>query len=355
MSTEMSAPPPPPSADPLRALTDAVSTLTHRLANLETAVSQATTPVLPSTAAPPPPDPFALYRINLKPPELHYYDGDPNKLGDWLAHTERLLSMAGHSPTQASSVAFASVYLRGTALATWNNLCSEHGPLAGCNNFTAFSQLLREHMGVVQPAITIRAKLAGLKQFKSVESYYRIYNETLLQLPSVRDDLETREEFIRGLKPDVQNYVRLGKPRSYQEAATMAREYARTVGLSGKFKSMSRHSSDSSSATPMDLDVLISALNTWASNNTRGRSLHRSQPNRRSSTPARSRSSSASSRASSRSASPRRAAPLASLSAAEMKQLRDQNLCFYCRKPGHKIADCRKKKEADKKVTFSKN
>lgn len=288
--------------------------------------------------------------VHFRAPEFPTFSGDPSKLGTWLAQTEQCLTLAGIPPDSAKAVSIASLYLRDNAMTMWNNLVTNHGVNAGCTSFADFARMLKENMGVVAPEITIRAKLATLRQLRTVEGYYKIYNDTLLQLPDARADLETREEFIRGLKSEVQLHVRRCQPSTYQEAVVAARSYEGTVRTVPRSSGAS--SSSNSGPSPMDLDALVTSILSKASSasTSRGRSSNRS-PGRSSRSPSRQ-----THRSASRSSSPgNRRVPLASLSAAELQDLRDRKLCFYCRKPGHSIKDCPAKKSG-KRVQFqSKN
>lgn len=337
----------------LSALMASVSSLTESLSRPPPPPARSAT----STASPPPPQPLAsISQVAFRQPEVPTFHGEPSKLGTWLIAVENCMRMMKVSD-ESTAIAYASLFLRDSALAMWHNMVQQFGFNAGCKDFAEFSRLLKENLGVVEPEITLRAKLASLKQTKSVEAYYKIYNDTLLQLPRPRDDTETREEFIRGLKPDVQLHVRRCAAKTYLEAVVAARSYEGTVKTAGQVPHQHASTSSRSSATPMDIDALVSSLTSWAANRNRSgsgtstpsASQRGRTPNRRS-TPAHSRSPSRGSRSS----SPARRVPLASLSESEKRELREKGLCFYCRKPGHTVSDCPKRPKKPH-VAFRKN
>lgn len=72
-----------------------------------------------------------------------------------------------------------------------------------------------------------RDRLEACVQTGSVESYTVAFRQRLLECADVTDT-EALRRYVRGLKPDPQNWVRMASPENLHQAAQIAERYDST-------------------------------------------------------------------------------------------------------------------------------
>ena len=298
-----------------------------------------------------------------KPNELngeHLADLKP-----WIHRIASIMRYNQVSLHTTECIAYASQFLIGKARNIWTRQCERSGDydFGGMRNWDEFCAFLKSYLDDPHPDNTARTKIHGLRQTTSVKAYADQYLALSSEIPG-RTDADLKHGFIHGLKQHIKEWVEQVNPPTFDDARRVAHE-----ADSSTFQphSRSRYSSTSNTATPMELGTTLTSsavkkivASTLASLNgastSRGRSPARTT-HRRSATPTRTRSPGPSTSNRHHSRSPSRIVPLNQLSADELQQMRDDGVCFYCRKTGHQIADCPKKavKDGKKHVRFPKN
>jgi hypothetical protein len=150
-----------------------------------------------------------------------------------------------------------------------------------------------------------RDQLAALKQTTSVRRYVQEFTNLCLNVPDLHPS-EQFHRFVQGLKANVRREVELQDPLTFEEATRIAERvdsisFAHCSESSRAFAP--RRTYPSSRPEPMELDHL----------NVRGRRPSNAPPP---------------------------PPPHTRLSAEDRRRLRDTNACFYCRQPGHLMANC---------------
>ena len=268
------------------------------------------------------------------------FDGNESKLEAWLSQTESILMITpGISLTDVTCVNYTCLFLENKARLAWDHRARElDDKSAGCHNWQTFSALLRKLLGATNTDITGRARLRDLRQTGSVQTYAEAFLRYARSLETPMPDLELREQFIHGLKRDVQQYIRQQQPDSFHEAQTAATLYDKT------FYGLFKKSQSSSTAVPMELGSVSTSRRHVRINS---RSPSPGPSNRRSLTPRPTNRRSTTPQSSNRSHSPA-PARLNALTAEERQRCIDENLCFRCRKPGHRTSSCPKTRDSER-------
>lgn len=290
------------------------------------------------------------------------FSGRKDMLQPWLSTTTDTLKLAGMDLQSPASVIYGGLLLTGAAKLLWDRQVKAHPPDGGCSTWAQFCNFLTRHLDDPYPEETARRKLRDLSQTGSIASYNREYLRLISYLPN-RSPSDVLADYIHGLKHDVQAWVLQAKAGTLEDAMCAAHQADETMRRHGRMRPSSYYTPRGDD--PMDLGTVVASAVSAALSNltvapTRGRPAQRAsiKPARnRSATPAasQSRSASRSSHTSrSHSASPR-LVPLNQLSDDELAELRAKGLCFYCRKPGHMLRDCpkRRARNAGKRVSFN--
>ena len=305
----------------------------RRLDNMSDVIRSSQTAVPPPTAPPTtaPANPFSAMHQYPRAPKVPQFNGNESKLESWLSQTESILMITpGISLSDVSCVNYACLFLEDKARLAWDHRARElEDKAAGCHNWHAFSTLLRKLLGATNTDITGRARLRDLRQTGSVQTYAETFLRYARSLETPMPDLELREQFIHGLKRDVQQYIRQQHPDSFHDAQTAATLYDKT------FYGLFKKTSSSSSAVPMELGSVSTSRRHVRIDS---RSPSPGPSNRRSYTP----------RASNHRSHSPAPARLNALTAEERQRCIDENLCFRCRQPGHRTSSCPKNRDTER-------
>ena len=200
---------------------------------------------------------------------------------------------------------------------------SQIAPVATYDQFEA---AITAQFSVIDEAEKARDTLDSLKQTSSVAALNQRFNETLLLIPPDErsKDVDLRHMYIKKLKPSVRLQVRLAEPKSLAQAMEIADRVDSVRILDPFFKRESAGESSASSFESSDVvhdsaqsdqtheqsepePMVLGSVRMSA-----GQYQKKSKP----------------------------------LTEEEREMLREQNGCFYCRKPnaGHQARDCPVKK-----------
>ena len=276
-----------------------------------------------------------------KLPKIADYDGKEAELEGWMSRTEALLAeYPSLSLYDASSVRYASLFLKGKARDVWDFKVREllGDRTGGCQDWDEFCDLLRSLLGPKNVDILGRKQLRSLHQTGSVRRYTADFLRIMRSLRRPMADFDLREAYIGHLKEAVQKHVRtqaLGD-ETLQQAISAAQLYE---GVEDSAPSRGRGSR--SGPSPMDLGAMSdtgSEVSSYSRGRTperrgrgkspRGNSGQRGKSPRRSATPGRNRTPQKG-----------RAKP-SPLTPQEREKCMKEGLCLRCRQSGHYASQC---------------
>ena len=248
--------------------------------------------------------------VKLKPRQPEAFSGTDRRLDveTWLFQVESYMGVVQPSATDPEKIAFAGLQLKEAALTWWRALSADNQLPT---TWASFKHLMHKQFLPVNNVRLARDRLAHLKQHTSVRDYAFRLRLTLLEIPGIAED-EKLDRFIRGLKPHVRREVELKNPQDLETAIAQAEIIDMNVyRLTGsRFNPgpppRRSYAAVASGPVPMDLDSM-------------------QKQNRR--------------------PPPRPLLPHTNgrgRPSANVSRSHDQlhQLCYYCHKPGHRIADC---------------
>ncbi|KAJ5105138.1 Retrotransposon polyprotein [Penicillium alfredii] len=260
--------------------------------------------------------------VGIKLPKAESFDGTRSKLRGFLTQMDMHLDMnRGRLVNDAAKVIFVSSYLRGQAwdwLEPYIREYYEKTPDAWSamaqgifSRYSSFRQLLERTFGDIDAKATAERKLARTRQTTSATAYVAEFMAHAAILGW--DDYALIPPFYGGLKSHIKDEIaRIGRPTTMNEFVDTV------VRIDNRFYDRQREESE---------------LKQWRRNPGRGnggRFQQRRNFGRRDNDPY----------------GPK---PMeldaARLPTEEQKRRKNNNLCFNCGKPGHRIKDCRSKRQ----------
>ena len=252
-------------------------------------------------------------KIKLPTPDKYDGSSQPRAAENFLFRCEQ--HFLGMSIPADKQVLFAAGLLTGGAASWWRFTCMAHAGEESLYDWDEFSEQLLARFRAVNSARHARDQLANLVQSGSVRTYASKMQELAMQIPDIGEG-ELKDRFIRGLKRRTQEQVVMQDPETFEKAVSLADRYDSLWGSANLFSDrMTRRTPSGSWATSARQPPL-------ATNPLPGRTtnLGGSGPTpmeidalQRKSTP---------------------------LTHSERAHLTRTGGCFYCRQPGHMIADC---------------
>lgn len=232
----------------------------------------------------------------------------------WLFQVNLYFAVLSQA-SDKDKILFTAGYLTGPAATWWQLQCQGLPPgtlPASITTWADFSNALKGQFTPVNQVRIARDQLANLKQITTVKRYVNEFNTLSLKIPDL-SDVERIDRFLRGLKPKVRAEVELRSPTDFSAACSMAERVdtlcfpSHSAGYppSNNFSSSTYRSSG---PTPMELDTMKVRSSAMA-----------------------------------RTKAPSHFSPSAApkpLTQEDRERLRKFNGCFYCRQPGHDIANC---------------
>ncbi|ETO83702.1 hypothetical protein F444_02319 [Phytophthora nicotianae P1976] len=189
-----------------------------------------------------------------------------------------------HPGNQARVVAMLASNLRDGA-ASWyhSRIMIDNEPISSIDNF---EEALRDEFLPPDQQHRLRAALRACKQTSDVEEYVSRFRKIITQIRDM-SALDKVDHFITGLKPDTRKEVDYLNCNSLKTAISAAQAYERAHFGAARRQTAARRDGPE----PMDISQVTT------------------RPT--------------------------------------VEQCRRQGLCFYCRKPGHRISDCPKKRQGN--------
>lgn len=267
----------------------------------------------------------APHRLHVKLPPPTSFTGNTsivdgrNSPDAFMKELERYFLLCGVTAQQ--QVAYAAMFLKGTAATWWD----KHEVQFQHLTFDQFKEKFLDRFRPIETSLTARMRLRTLKQKGSVESYNNIFARTM---ESITDMAEYDQilQYMEGLQADIRQQVVLQNPDTLDKAMVLAvrvetftssrRSFAannrsnfntgRGYHSSAPASSSSGHSGAQQSA-PMELGNIESKHDSAAAD---GKSFHAFQQR------------------------------LTKLTPAEREHCRKNGLCFRCRRHGHMSNNC---------------
>ena len=211
---------------------------------------------------------------------------------------------AANIVSDRQKINFAVCLLQGHA-AQWYRLQCVRAPED--EPFTTWDDLkaaLEKQFKPVNCEKRARDRLAALKQVTSVNRYIQEFTNVCLQIPDLHSS-EQYYRFLQGLKSNVRREVELQNPETFDEATRIA-ERIDSISFAHRSELFRATAPRPAYSRPEPMEL--------------GQMTVKPRRAPASSDP------------------PTRPAPR--LTAEERRRLRDTNSCFYCRQPGHIMADC---------------
>lgn len=236
--------------------------------------------------------------VKVPPPGLYNGERNPTVITLWCQNVERYLNF--YSLPANQWVPYAVNLLRGQAQTWWNRLCVNY---TEPTTWEAFKEKLNSEFKPAYSLKSARDRLANCRQETTVTDYVEKFQDILLELPEVTDD-EAMDRFVRGLKESVRIHVLTRDPMDFEDATkyAIAHESARKAGLTF-YAEQPRPSEPRYIDDPMDLSSIVSRSQRNQDRSNNG-TLYNNRP------PVR----------------------------------REARECYWCKKPGHLIKDCRTRK-----------
>lgn len=150
----------------------------------------------------------------LKKVVLPAFEGE-DPLG-WVARAEKFFEVQGVKSTEKLHLAFIS--MEGNAV-HWYQFWRQKAKKASWEEFTA--ALLRRFGG--DDRGTVYERLAAVRQSGNVGDFVQEFELLVAQAPQTPED-QLMGYFLAGLRPDIQNHVRLHDPKSLIRAMEIARD-----------------------------------------------------------------------------------------------------------------------------------
>jgi hypothetical protein len=260
--------------------------------------------------------------MNSKPPKPSNFHGTGNqgivqRVDLWLFEMEQYCD-AVKMPSGVR-VDFAASFLR-TGAATWWRAHIEgfkKGSYAKCSDWNDFSNSLKKQFKPINFQKIARDKLFNLRQTKSVVQYIYEFHALCLDIDDISEG-EKLDKFKRGLKWDVQQEVELKDPKTLEDAMQIAQRIDSIQWTCRQNRERYHNRTKSSYGESRNNPIVInSAEQSGIVSENQSASLNAVQSKTRNSR----------------------------LQVNERVRCMEKNLCFNCKEPGHRIAECPKMKK----------
>jgi Ty3 transposon capsid-like protein len=142
----------------------------------------------------------------------------PNTINDWLIAVKRYMVL--EDVCEEKQVAHAATMLTSNALSWWNAIeqANPHKSILDYS-WSEFELLAKRRWLPINSEHVALSKMTEWKQAKSVNSYINSFQSFSQSIDNARLDESMRVQlFIKGLKPAIQPFVRLLKPKTLEDA-----------------------------------------------------------------------------------------------------------------------------------------
>lgn len=242
-----------------------------------------------------------------KPPKPDTFTGrtDANAVRAWVAQVNNYFD-AVNEP-HGSRLSFGVALLRDNALLWWQSL----GDAERAATWDQLADQLIKYFAPLSATIVARDALAKLQQRSSVKVYTNEFKRLLLNIPDMSEN-EKLDRYRRGLKTQVRLHVVFANPETFEQTCLLAEQidsiiYMHRPSNPNGGKVFDPFGPSTSTATPMEIGAVGDKERTYAD-------------------------------------AAKSAPKFPKLTPAEKSRLMKENGCFYCRKTGHRAAQCPVKK-----------
>lgn len=254
-------------------------------------------------------------------PKPTTFEGKENLLEGWLSSTRDILKECYNLAEEGKDmIRAARIYLQGPARTSWDALVRSSGDeTGGLANWQAFATWLRATHGSAAPQVVQGTLLMRLKQKGSLQNYINKWNEHAAQLPITLSDEVAQLWFVENLDDEyhqLANQYRVAHPQCNLQDIM---QYLRMVNVDGRNRGIRQAQQVAkSTATPMEVDLAaMRAQLASLERKVNGEGEDAAYVNR--------------------------------LTAEQIQEHRDKNLCFNCSQPGHISMRCPKLKGKNKR------
>ena len=255
-------------------------------------------------------------RLGVKMEHPDYFEGGKNQDVDtWIFQVREHLTMT-NLPERAH-ISYAASLFRGNAALWWREVCED---ATRPDTWEAFCDAVREQFRPENWSRRGRDELATMYQYgkESVADFLHRFRSACLKINNLSED-EKLDRFVRALVPDIRMQVELRTPHSYHDAAMYAERadavLSRTTGHGSRQNWHKKNKGGYQQRPPPQTARIEGEPSAGTGSGPEPMEIGsiRRKP----------------------------------LTQEEIKRLRSENACFYCRKPnaGHMARDCPLKKK----------
>lgn len=201
---------------------------------------------------------------------MEKFSGGHKGLRNWVTQARARIHASSTVISDPRALFWAVGHLKGDAADWWlARVATYKNDMGGFANFEEFAAELVSYFSDPNPADNARDKLKRLRQTTSAAAYASAFTQNLLELPN-RDEGDNVYDFVRGLKPSIQQLVAQQQPATLMDAIKAATIADRifmatknpTIKASDQHRSSFKTTRWASDARPTPMDVDINALTT---------------------------------------------------------------------------------------------
>ena len=251
--------------------------------------------------------------VRVKPQKPESFHGNRSEdVEGFLVTLERYLRLS--SVPQDQWVDYAASSLRHQADKWFRvQLTTEGAQSTFATNYNTFKTEFLKQFKPLNAVLTARDKMTKLRQTASAIAYTHRFLDLKLEIPDM-SEAESKDRYMRGLKPRVFQKVRVENPNTLNEMIQMAQQFDEAVFNCRQFVGRSYSNPDAMEMDAMDDDDEQESLNAI---NTKSRSSNGKQKKQF-----------------------KKKTTDSKMNYNEKIRCMQGGLCFKCRKQGHRIKDC---------------
>lgn len=187
----------------------------------------------------------------IKAPPLSTFTGSMNNAIDpWLRNVQKQFAFdafqgSGQFPTDATKVAYATLFLDGAAADWWNG-----ADRSAVSTWAQFVECVQTRWRPTMPAENARARLANLKQKGHVSGYCDAFQKIITHIPD-KSEADKVFDFKRGLNAALASRVAEKAPKTLEEAINLCVRLDPLLSSGGGHRLWPSQAASSSSSNDM--------------------------------------------------------------------------------------------------------